>query len=137
MVRHMRRPPRQMQRPEEQESVEKGFHLRQQRTHTANPPPPQILSSPQILPPPDLPPTPGNFWNMMTAEHCQKLKIISKEIVHWRPKIFTLKKKKIHAFIDTLHTTLSVLLDRSQDALLVVMMMPYLVLPRTKSENDG
>ena len=61
-----------------------------------------------------------------------------KKIVHWRPKIFTLKKNKTgHAFIDTRHTTLSALLDRSQDALLVVMVMPHLVLPRTKSENGG
>ena len=75
---------------------------------------------------------------MITAEHCQKLKLIYKEIVHWRPKFFTLKKNKTgHAFIDTLHTTLSALLDRSQDALLVAMVMPHLVLPRTKSENDG
>ena len=33
----MRIPPRQMQRPEEQERVEEGFRLRQLRTPTANP----------------------------------------------------------------------------------------------------
>ena len=38
VVRHMRIPPRQMQRPEEQERVEEGFRLRQLRTPTASPP---------------------------------------------------------------------------------------------------
>ena len=106
-------------------------------------PPPQVtqpaqnLSSLQIIPPPDFPLTPGNVWNMMTVEHCQKLKIIYKEIVHWRPKLFTLKMNKAGpAFTDTLHTTLSALQNRSQDALLVGMVMPYLFLQRTKSKND-
>ena len=98
----------------------------------------QILPQPQIFLPPDLPLTPGNFWNMMTTELCQKLKIVFGEIVNWRPNVFTLKKNKTgHAFIDTLHPTLSALLDRSQDALLIVMVMHHLVLSRTKSENDG
>ena len=133
----MRLPSREMQRREEQERVE-GFPLGQLRTPIAYPPSPQILLPPQIVPPPDIPPTPGNFWKMMTTEHSQKLKIIYREIVHWRPKFFTLKKNKTgEAFIDTLHTTLSALLDRSQDALLIVMVMPQIVLPRMKSENDG
>ena len=65
----MRLLPRQMQQPEEQERVVDVFRLRQLRTPTANPPLPQIFSSPQILQLPIIPPTPGNFWNMMTVEH--------------------------------------------------------------------
>ena len=63
----MRLLPRQMQQPEEQERVVDVFRLRQ--IPTANPPLPQIFSSPQILQLPIIPPTPGNFWNMMTVEH--------------------------------------------------------------------
>ena len=57
----------QKQRPERQEKS--GFRLRQLRNPIASPLAPRILSSPQILPPEDIPPTPGTFWNMMTVEH--------------------------------------------------------------------
>ena len=73
----------------------------------------------------------------MTTEHCKELKIFYGEILHWRLKFFTLQKNKTgDAIIDTLHTTMSALLDRSRDAFLVVIVMPQLVLPRTKGEND-
>ena len=70
----------------------------------------------------------------MTTDHCQKLKMINREIVHRRPRFFSLKQNKTgHAFIDTLHTTFSTLLDRSQDALLIVMVMTHLA-PRDEKQ---
>ena len=49
-------------------------------------------------------PSPIDFWGRTTERHCQVLKLIYLEVVHWKPKfILQPKNNKGHLFIDTMN----------------------------------
>ena len=48
-------------------------------------------------------PKPENFWSIINAENVKQLQSIYREVVHWRPRFFNLRKNKTcHSFVDTL-----------------------------------
>ena len=62
-------------------------------------------------------------------------------VVHWRSRFFSLGKNKVGTkFVDTLRAILHIFTDRkgkNDIPMKLMMILPHLMLPRTKSENAG
>ena len=81
-----------------------------------------------------------DFWGRTTEQHRQLLKRIYLEVVHWKPKFITLPKNKIgHLFIDTMNILFEQVAEKKSNeetALYASMLMPHLVLARTRTDRE-
>ena len=61
-------------------------------------------------------------------------------VVHWRSRFFSLGKNKVGTkFVDTMRAIFQIFTDKKGKniPMKLMMILPYLILPRTKSENAG
>ena len=84
---------------------------------------------------------PQSFWSQVSLEKAQLLASYYDEVVHWKPRFFSLRKNKVgHNFVKTLSVIITAFVDKTEFsfiALKAAMVMPHLVLTRPKDETDG
>ena len=77
----------------------------------------------------------------MTEEKQQVIENIYQKVVHWKSSFFIITRNKTgYKFVDTLNCILSSTIDhneKNKTAIYAAMVMPHLILARTKSSNDG
>ena len=85
--------------------------------------------------------TATDFWSNLTTGKKETLKNVYREIVHWKPVFFILSKNKVgYRFVESLSVALSqcdTINHNNEAGMLAGMVMPHLILARTKKGNDG
>ena len=106
-------------------------HTHESHTHVTQTPAPH---TPDSL-------TASNFWSNLTTGKKETLKNVYREIVHWKPVFFILSKNEVgYRFVESLSVALSqceTINHNSEAGMLAAMVMPHLILARTKKGNDG
>ena len=88
------------------------------------------------------PPKPADFWTKITPTHTDFLKKCYSEKVHWKPQFVTLSKNKTGpCFIASLSIIFNEVAENEKSrnsnvALYFAMVMPHLVLARTKEKRE-
>ena len=84
--------------------------------------------------------TPEDFWKNIHPKRAL-LKEIYNQIVHWRPIFFILSKNKVgFTYIESMNNLLAPLANNSCNsdmAMYAALILPHLVLSKTKTEVDG
>ena len=82
----------------------------------------------------------ADFWSNLTTDMKEMLKNVYLENVHWKPDFLILSKNKVGSrFVESLNVALSEcenINHNSEVGMLAAMVMPHLILARTKMGND-
>ena len=86
----------------------------------------------------ETPPEPCDFWKFFEDEQIETLRKIYSEIVHWKAIFFTIRKNQVGFKIaDVMNIILTRTLEygpQTECAMICTMIMPHLLLARSKSE---